>query len=158
MSTLENGHILAVEAMASLDLSTLLPGCSANCITDATISSVTSGSVNYLCSDARFSEAIGCAFQNCTVINGLKTQRILSGVCGLPVRDQGTSAAASAIAGALVAVVSVAIREYSQLSRLDYRVGLDDYALILTMSLSLPMSILVVISKASLSFKSLDLH
>ncbi|OLN89008.1 hypothetical protein CCHL11_06051 [Colletotrichum chlorophyti] len=75
--------------------------------------------------------------------------RLLFDICDIPTRDTGTSATASAVAGALVALVSVAIREYAQLLRIDYTLGLDDYALIFTVMLSLPMSILVVLAVQS---------
>ncbi|KXH32539.1 CFEM domain-containing protein [Colletotrichum simmondsii] len=65
-------------------------------------------------------------------------------ICGLPNRDRGASATASAVAGAIVAVFSVGVRMYSQLSRLDYIIGLDDYALIFSMLMSVPMSVVVV--------------
>lgn len=62
-----------------------------------------------------------------------ESQRIIFDICGLPNRDRGASATASAVAGAIVAVFSVGVRMYSQLSRLDYTIGLDDYALIFSM-------------------------
>ncbi|KAF6823511.1 CFEM domain-containing protein [Colletotrichum plurivorum] len=75
--------------------------------------------------------------------------RVLFDVCSLPVRDKGTSATVCAVAGAFIAIMSVAIREYSQLSRLDYNIGLDDYALIFTMVMSVPMSVLVCVTVQS---------
>ncbi|KAK1453147.1 CFEM domain-containing protein [Colletotrichum melonis] len=128
-----------------LGIESLLPECASHCVSTI-IASATSAqaAVKFLCAEQQLYRIIGCSYQNCSVVDGLKSQRIIFDICGLPNRDRGASATASAVAGAIVAVFSVGVRMYSQLSRLDYTIGLDDYALIFSMLMSVPMSVVVV--------------
>ncbi|KAK1466182.1 CFEM domain-containing protein [Colletotrichum cuscutae] len=128
-----------------LGIESLLAECASQCVSTIIASaSSAQAAVKFLCVEQQLYGIIGCSYQNCSVVDGLKSQRSLFDICGLPNRDRGASATASAVAGAMVAVFSVGVRIYSRLSRLDYMIGLDDYALIFSMLMSVPMSVVVV--------------
>ncbi|KAF7179935.1 hypothetical protein CNMCM7691_008987 [Aspergillus felis] len=86
-----------------------------------------------------------CVKANCTIRESLATKNVTSSACGLPIRDRTRAVSITGAAGGVLALIAFALRMIARLPYCGGQFGKDDLAMIVTMSLVIPLSALSVV-------------
>ncbi|GAD97455.1 predicted protein [Paecilomyces variotii No. 5] len=135
----------AVQADMS-QLAAVLPKCGLQCMmTEIPKSSCAPTDNVCICTNPQLNEMItACVMQSCTIRESLTTKNVTSTACGAPVRDKSKAISIAGVAGGVIALIAVILRLLARLPQLGGGFGLDDVAMIVTMLLVIPLSVLAV--------------
>ncbi|KAF7125862.1 hypothetical protein CNMCM5793_002155 [Aspergillus hiratsukae] len=89
-----------------------------------------------------------CAITNqtcCTIREALATKNVTSTACGAPIRDRTRVVSIAGVVGGVLAVLAFALRMMARLPCCGGQFGMDDLAMIVTVSMVIPLSGLSVV-------------
>ncbi|RHZ61788.1 putative integral membrane protein [Aspergillus thermomutatus] len=129
------------------ELAAALPSCALKCmVSTVSHSDCTITNQTCMCTDPLFTSTLEtCVRANCTIRESLTTKNVTTSACGQPIRDRTRVVSIAGVAGGVLAVIAFALRMIARLPCCGGQFGMDDLAMILTMSLVIPLSALSVV-------------
>ncbi|KAH2907221.1 hypothetical protein LV164_008177 [Aspergillus fumigatus] len=125
-------------------LAAALPSCALQCMV-STIphSPCTLTNQTCMCTDPVFTGTLEiCVQAKCTIRESLATKNVTSSACEMPVRDRTRVVSIAGVAGGALALFAFVFRMIARLPCCGGQFGMDDLAMIVTMSLVIPLSAL----------------
>ncbi|KAJ5118996.1 hypothetical protein N7448_010705 [Penicillium atrosanguineum] len=157
----------AIAGMTQLEA--VLPACALKCMTSsAAVSSCAITDQTCLCTDATYTATLEeCVVTSCTIRQSLSTLPRLSllgsladakatknvtiTACGAPIRDRTHVVSYAGVAGGIIALLAFILRMVARFRSCGGVFGLDDWTMLFTMCLLVPLSALsVVLANAGL--------
>ncbi|CAP98066.1 hypothetical protein EN45_097860 [Penicillium chrysogenum] len=140
--------LFAASVIAGMEqLAAVLPSCALDCMTTSVSQSYCEPTdQKCLCSDAHYTAVLQkCVLVSCTVKESLTTKNVTSTACGAPIRDHTKIVSHAGVAGGIVALVAFILRMLARLSCCGGISGADDWTMMLTVALLIPLSALSVV-------------
>ncbi|KAJ5272141.1 hypothetical protein N7524_005410 [Penicillium chrysogenum] len=140
--------LFAATVIAGMEqLAAVLPSCALDCMTTSVSQSYCEPTnQKCLCSDAHYTAVLQkCVLVSCTVKESLTTKNVTSTACGAPIRDHTKIVSHAGVAGGIVALVAFILRMLARLSCCGGIFGADDWTMMLTVALLIPLSALSVV-------------
>ncbi|OQE13125.1 hypothetical protein PENFLA_c054G04151 [Penicillium flavigenum] len=137
--------LFATPVIAGMEqLAAVLPSCALDCMmTSVSQSSCEPTDQKCLCSDAHYTAVLQkCVLVSCTVKESLTTKNVTSTACGAPIRDHTKIVSHAGVAGGIIALVAFILRMLARLNCCGGIFGADDWTMMLTVALLIPLSAL----------------
>ncbi|KAJ6031579.1 hypothetical protein N7540_002311 [Penicillium herquei] len=146
--------LLVTSASAGLsELEAVLPKCALQCMASSiSQSSCASTDQACLCTDTKYTNALEeCVLSSCTIRQSLTTKNVTTSACGAPIRNRTKIVSYAGVAGGIIAVIAFLLRMFARLRCCGGTFGMDDWTMMLTIFLVIPLSSLsVVLANAGL--------
>ncbi|KAJ5613867.1 hypothetical protein N7528_007521 [Penicillium herquei] len=146
--------LLVTSASAGLtELEAVLPKCALQCMaTSISQSSCAATDQACLCTDTQYTDALEeCVLSSCTIRQSLTTKNVTTSACGAPVRNRTKIVSYAGVAGGIIAFIAFLLRMFARLRCCGGTFGMDDWTMMLTIFLVIPLSSLsVVLANAGL--------
>ncbi|KAL1999071.1 hypothetical protein VTN02DRAFT_5106 [Thermoascus thermophilus] len=128
-------------------LAAVLPSCAMNCLVKCIPESRCAPTDQVcICTDPDLTSKIRlCVETSCTIREALTTQNITETACGAPVRNRTKAVSVTGVVGGVVAFIVFCLRMISRLPCFGGQFGMDDWTMILTMTLLIPFTALSVV-------------
>ncbi|KAJ5769095.1 hypothetical protein N7520_003654 [Penicillium odoratum] len=133
-----------IAASAQAQLEAILPTCALKCMASSlTQTSCAATDQACLCLDATYTAILEeCVLTSCTIRQSLTTKNVTETACGAPIRDRTNVVFYTGIVGGVIAFVVFVLRMIARLRCCGGMFGWDDWTMMLTMCLVLPLSAL----------------
>ncbi|KAJ5548958.1 hypothetical protein N7513_006192 [Penicillium frequentans] len=134
----------AVAESAEAQLAAILPTCALECMATAmTHTSCAATDQTCLCMDTNYSAILEeCVMTSCTIRQSLTTKNVTETACGAPFRDRTNIVFYTGIIGGVIAFITFSLRMVARLRCCGGMFGWDDFTMMLTMCLVIPLSAL----------------
>ncbi|KAJ5726071.1 uncharacterized protein N7483_007428 [Penicillium malachiteum] len=146
--------LLVTSASAGIsELEAVLPKCALQCMASSiSQSSCAPTDQACLCTDTTYTEALEeCVLLSCTIRQSLTTKNVTTSACAAPIRNRTKIVSCAGVAGGIIAVIAFLLRMFARLRCCGGTFGMDDWTMMLTICLVIPLSSLsVVLANAGL--------
>ncbi|KAJ5545097.1 hypothetical protein N7535_006516 [Penicillium sp. DV-2018c] len=147
------GGVCATTVMAAgaadmaAEMAAVLPPCAMKCMmTSIPESSCAPTDQACMCKDAHYTAVLEkCVMLSCDVRESLTMKNVTSTACGAPIRDRTKVVSYAGVAGGIIALVAFILRMVARLNVFGGVFGMDDWTMLLTMILLIPLSALSVV-------------
>ncbi|OQD82301.1 hypothetical protein PENANT_c022G09635 [Penicillium antarcticum] len=128
-------------------LAAALPSCALECMkVSLPQSSCTLTDQKCQCTDVNYTATLErCVATTCTIRQSLTTKNVTSSACGAPLRDRTALVSYLGVGGGVLALIAFILRMVARLRCCGGTFGMDDWTMMLTMSLVIPLSALSVV-------------
>ncbi|KAJ5652245.1 hypothetical protein N7507_009671 [Penicillium longicatenatum] len=135
---------IAVAESAQAQLAAILPTCALECMaTSMTHTSCAATDQACLCMDTNYSAILEeCVMTSCTIRQSLTTKNVTETACGAPIRDRTNIVFYAGVIGGVIAFIAFILRMTARLRCCGGVFGWDDFTMMLTMCLIIPLSAL----------------
>ncbi|KAJ5415564.1 hypothetical protein N7465_004259 [Penicillium sp. CMV-2018d] len=140
--------LFATTVIAGMEqLAAVLPSCALDCMmTSVSQSYCEATNQACLCNDAHYTAVLQkCVVSSCTIQESLTTKNVTTSACGVPIRDHTKIVSYAGVGGGIVALIAFILRMLARLSCCGGIFGADDWTMVLTMALLIPLSALSVV-------------
>ncbi|KAJ5506007.1 hypothetical protein N7453_004964 [Penicillium expansum] len=140
--------LFATTVIAGMEeLAAVLPSCALDCMmTSVSQSSCKTTDQTCLCNDAHYTAVLQkCVVTSCTIRESLTTKNVTTSACGAPIRDRTKIVSYAGVVGGIIALLAFVLRMLARLSCCGGMFGVDDWTMVLTMALLIPLSALSVV-------------
>ncbi|KAJ5711150.1 hypothetical protein N7488_005306 [Penicillium malachiteum] len=134
-------------------LEAVLPKCALQCMASSiSQSSCAATDQACLCTDAKYTAALQeCVLSSCTIRQSLTTKNVTTSACGAPIRNRTKIVSYAGVAGGTIAFIAFLLRMFARLRCCGGTFGMDDWTMMLTIFLVIPLaSLSVVLANAGL--------
>ncbi|KAJ5288689.1 hypothetical protein N7478_001719 [Penicillium angulare] len=99
-----------------------------------------------LCLDKHYADVLeGCVMTSCTIRQSLTTKNVTTSACGAPIRNRTKVVSYAGVIGGVIALIAFILRMVARLRCCGGTFGMDDWTMMLTMFLVIPLSALSVV-------------
>ncbi|KAJ5962148.1 hypothetical protein N7501_007089 [Penicillium viridicatum] len=140
--------LFATTVIAGMEqLAAVLPSCALDCMmTSVSQSYCEATNQACLCNDTHYTAVLQkCVVSSCTIQESLTTKNVTTSACGVPIRDHTKIVSYAGVGGGIVALIAFILRMLARLSCCGGIFGADDWTMVLTMVLLIPLSALSVV-------------
>ncbi|KAJ5138872.1 uncharacterized protein N7515_003720 [Penicillium bovifimosum] len=143
------GAVCATTVIAAgpAEMAAVLPQCAMKCMmTSVSESSCAPTDQACMCKDAHYTAVLEkCVMLTCNIHESLTTKNVTSTACGAPIRNRTKLVSYSGVIGGVLALIAFILRMIARLNVFGGVFGMDDWTMLLTMILLIPLSALSVV-------------